>query len=297
MMDTAHRASPDENQPAVLRTLRPDDLPRALELSTEAGWNQNEADWRWLLDSCRGYGIEMPGHGLVGTTMVWEIGTTDAWINMVLVTEACRGRGLARRLMEACLHAIKQSGRRALLDATDLGARVYTKLGFSGEDRIIRLRREAATGTVERDASVRLQQLTEARLPEAVALDHAVLGIDRNTLMQNFLPRYAHAAWWLPDATGRMAGFSIGRDGRTAHQVGPLIAPDQNAARALLLQALSNTPGPVLIDVPAVHTVWLEELQAMGFAPRRTFIRMGLDGAAWPTDWNSYFAMAGPDFA
>src|SRR5690606_19988061 len=102
-------------------------------------WNQTEADWQWLLENCRGYGMELSGLGLVGTSMAWEPEPEESWINMVLVTEPCRGRGLARDLMQVCLRDIRQQGRRALLDASDLGEPVYRKLGFSGSERIVRL--------------------------------------------------------------------------------------------------------------------------------------------------------------
>ena len=56
----------------VIRALQPTDLNRCLELSAEANWNQNEADWRFLLGNCRGYGFENEEGILLGTTMVWE---------------------------------------------------------------------------------------------------------------------------------------------------------------------------------------------------------------------------------
>ena len=45
-----------ENQ-VVMRPLNRNDAAQGYALSCEAGWNQNEADWRFLLETCRGYGV------------------------------------------------------------------------------------------------------------------------------------------------------------------------------------------------------------------------------------------------
>lgn len=274
--------------------MRADDLKRGLELSTEAGWNQTEADWQWLLENCRGYGMELPGLGLVGTTMAWEPEPGESWINMVLVTEPCRGRGLARDLMQACLRDIRQEGRRALLDASDLGEPVYRKLGFAGTERIVRL---MLNKRVETNASPakEVKAMESADLEQAVALDRAVAGINRAALLRHLQVRHPGAAWWLADEAGNMLGFSAGRDGRMACQIGPIIAPDRAAAKQLLLRALERTPGPVIFDVPERHADWLAELRAMGFEAGRSFTRMGLDDARWATEWSRYYAIVGPD--
>ncbi len=280
----------------VIRALRTHDLVRCLELSTEAGWNQNEADWRLLLKTCRGYGVELPDRGLVGTTMAWELEGNYSWINMVLVTESSRGQGLARKMMEACLVDVRVGERKALLDATDMGAKVYQKLGFSGEERIVRMRLEenrpeAAPG----DESIVPMGVSD--VDRAVKLDHTVVGIDRRVLLVNFQQRLPTAGWMQSSADGELRSFVLGRDGRLAHQIGPIIAPSRKEARDLLWQALGHTTGPVIIDVPEIHVAWVAELKQMGFVPKRSFIRMGLDRATFPTDWSRYFAICGPDFA
>jgi len=289
--------TPDASPPAQsrrIRALRADDLKRGLELSTEAGWNQTEADWQWLLENCRGYGVELPGFGLVGTTMAWEPEPEESWINMVLVTEPCRGRGLARDLMQACLRDIRQEGRRALLDASDLGEPVYRKLGFSGSERIVRLMLDKHVASSAAPMP-ELKAMKAGDLDRVVALDRAVAGINRAALLRHLHARHPGAAWWLADEAGNMVGFSTGRDGRMAYQIGPIIAPDRAAAKHLLLRALELTPGPVILDVPERHVDWLAELRAMGFEAGRSFIRMGLDDARWATDWSRYYAIVGPD--
>ena len=122
-----------------MRPLRLSDLVRCVELSAEVGWNQNEGDWRFLIQHGFSYGIERSEEGLVATTVAWPLGGRLVWINMVIVRRECRGQGLATRLLNECWADTAARGQVACLDATDAGARVYGRMGFAGSARIVRL--------------------------------------------------------------------------------------------------------------------------------------------------------------
>src|SRR5215469_3202658 len=100
------------------------DAPGGLALSTEAGWNQNEADWRFFLAKGIVLGVRDRGRHLVATAALLPYGATDVWISMVLVTATHRRRGLATRLVDACLDTAKSLGVTSWLDATPAGAAV-----------------------------------------------------------------------------------------------------------------------------------------------------------------------------
>lgn len=284
-----------------VRTLSHDDLARCVELSSEAGWNQNEGDWRFLIERGYGYGIEMPGKGLVATTGAWSMGGVLAWINMVLVTPSWRGRGLAGALLSRCLADTKSRGQIALLDATDLGAQVYEKLGFAGTRRLVRLKRSGDHLKVPRaevcDMGWEVRLLTDRDLDAVHRLDSEVLGASRRPLLAALLQRCPQASWVLLDASKKVRGFLMSRGGRSARQLGPLVVDEVRHARVLVTRALGQVSGPVFIDVPEDHLVWMGELAKWGFNPQRRFRRMGQDGVEMATDWSRYLAMAGPDFA
>jgi GNAT superfamily N-acetyltransferase len=105
------------------------DAQAGLVLSTEAGWNQNEADWRLFLSKGVVFG-KRDGARLVSTAALLPYSGSNAWISMVLVTPDFRRRGIATRLVDACLAVAKQRGLTTWLDATPAGATVYGPLGF-----------------------------------------------------------------------------------------------------------------------------------------------------------------------
>jgi GNAT superfamily N-acetyltransferase len=283
----------------LIRNLGQRDVERGLVLSTEAGWNQTTLDWNLLMQTCHGWGVELPDQGLVGTAMVWPLSGSHAWINMVLVGVAFRGHGLALSMMKTILRELTQQGRVAFLDATAMGQGLYHKLGFNDGPELVRLATERAVifeakaGRPEN--GVRLMLAVD--LPQVAILDDEVFGFNRLELLQNFHERYPHAAWVHQTADGKLTGFITARDGRDATQVGPLVATNRDDARRLLMCALSVINGPVIIDVPATDQKWLKELAALGFVPKRSFNRMTRGEVVLATNWSRYFAISGPDFA
>ena len=284
-----------------LRPLRLSDLVRCVELSAEVGWNQNEGDWRFLIQHGFSYGIERREQGLVATAVAWPLGGKLVWINMVIVRRECRGQGLATRLLNKCWEDTEARGQVAWLDATDAGARVYGRMGFSGSDRIVRLTRIHNPLQVVRTEPLpvgwSVDLATGADLATLRKLDQQVVGVDRGTLIETWMNRDPTAAHVLRDRAGKIRGFLLGRGGRAARQLGPLVVESEAQGRMLVSRALQQQSGPLLIDVPEVHLPWLGVLHQWGFEPQRRFRRMGQQETSLPTDWSRYFATAGPEFA
>lgn len=268
-----------------------------MALSTEAHWNQTEADWAFLIEQADPWGLELPGVGLVATAVGWDLPPTSTWINMVLVTESCRGRGYARRLMQAVLERARDRGMAAALDATVFGAPVYERMGFAGDDRLVRLKRDTAIfSEVDVSGEGAVVPMTSDDMADVMALDLAVLGVSRPAMLSLWRERLPGAAWCQRAAGGELIGFVLGRLGRVATQVGPLIAQDIAGARALLGAVLS-AGAATMIDVPVKQETLIELLQGEGFRADREFRRMATVGGQLPSDWSRYFAAAGPDFA
>ena len=83
--------------------LGPDDALAGLALSTEAHWNQNEADWLFFLSQGTVFGVRDHDGHLVASAALLPYTSGNAWISMVLVTAGWRRRGLATKLVDACI--------------------------------------------------------------------------------------------------------------------------------------------------------------------------------------------------
>ena len=94
-----------------IRVMNLDDVPLGCRLSGAVGWNQLPADWHRLLslEPAGCFVAECDGQP-VGTTCVTRFDTI-AWISMVLVDAAHRGRGIGTQLMRHAIAWLDQCGR------------------------------------------------------------------------------------------------------------------------------------------------------------------------------------------
>lgn len=264
--------------------LAPDDLADCLALSTEAGWNQLAADWQLMLAAGAGFGIRRGGR-VVATSIALPFAPATGWISMVLVTARQRRRGFGTGVLKAAIAWLGARRLSPFLDATPAGEGVYAPLGFRGLDRLARWRGAAGAGAP--DPAVR--EIAAADLAGILAADAAAFGADRAAVLRDLVARDGFRGW-----IERSGGFLLSRRGRTATQLGPLVAADPTAARALLATALASLDGPVLADVFDREADLAALLAGHGLAVERRFARMALGPAARPASPTLRLA-AGPE--
>lgn len=291
----------DASAPVRLEPLRADDLAGALALSASAHWNQCEADWRMLLTLGRGWGIHaLDNQGrrcLAASIIVLPHGDRVAWVSMVLVLPEFQRRGFAAQLLRHALSALTSKGMLGLLDATPAGHAVYLQEGLRDTWGFARYRREGSvdgSAQIDRPACSATRPLYEADWPAIAALDAPAFGADRIGLLRSLALRLPQAARVLEQG-GRLRGFVLGRDGREASQIGPLVAADLAVANALLADALRELPGPVYVDLLDSRRALLPWLQQQGFVFQRPFTRMVHGALDAPGDAAQVVLAAGPE--
>ncbi|MCW5658146.1 MAG: GNAT family N-acetyltransferase [Burkholderiaceae bacterium] len=290
-------ASTEPDAAAAIVPLRLQDLPGALALSLSANWNQNEADWRSMLTLGRGFGIHAAADDgvtrLAASVVVLPYGDDFAWVSMVLVLPAFRRRGYASLLLRHALAGLSAQGRAAVLDATPAGHAVYVQEGFIDTWGFARYRREARPDGAAMSGATR--PLRDADWPAIEALDTPAFGANRGALLRALAQRLPLAAR-VAEQGGRVIGFVLGRDGREATQVGPLIAADDAVAHQLLADTLVALPGPLYLDLlDRRRALLLPWLQAQGFQFQRPFTRMVHGRRDAPGDAATIVLAAGPE--
>jgi GNAT superfamily N-acetyltransferase len=258
------------------------DAPAGLVLSTEAHWNQNEADWRFFLSKGIVFGVR-DKERLVATAALLPYSAGNAWISMVLVTMKWRRRGVATQLVDACLNAARKRELTSWLDATPDGAAVYGPLGFTPTLQLRRLRLENA-----KPAEAPLP-LSTCSLDEFIARDSRGMGFDRSALLAEFGGRSGSRV--LSDGNA----MAIVRGGRTARHIGPVLADDPAGALALVHAVVQSETGPLLLDAVSSHDAFVGALIGSGWIIERTFQRMRF-GRATAQAEALPFAVAGPEF-
>jgi GNAT superfamily N-acetyltransferase len=261
-------------------------------LSIEAGWNQNVTDWRFMLRAGRGFGLRGADGRWEASSLVLPLGDELAWISMVLVTQARRRRGVGTGLLKRCIAEVQASGAVAGLDATEQGRPIYLPLGFRD---LYSIRRWHFDGVRTAPPAVSMQPVGPGDLLALALYDRPRSGMDRPALLTNLFTRQPGRAWMAQTAKGGASGFVLGREGRTATSIGPVVADDEATGLALIAKAASAAPGPFIIDVPEAHAGIHRWLEGQGAVSPRGYMRMTLGKAPGLDDPRHLFALAGPE--
>ena len=272
------------------------DLPDAEALVREAGWNQVAADWEIFRALGTVY-VARAGGRVVATAATLPYGEF-AWISMVLVAGEQRRRGLGTRLLKLCMAALNESGHIAVLDATPEGRPLYRALGFEdawGFHRLARRQAQPMSKVPPRPDGTTIRPIADADWTALCAYDALAFGADRSALLQRLRGRLP-AAELVAQRGDRIAGFMLGRNGRSAAQIGPLIAEDDAVARALLGRAIPAIESPIYLDLADAKTAIRAWLAECGFSAQRPLTRMLYRRATSFDDTSRTFAVIGPEF-
>src|SRR6478609_2972712 len=177
-------------------------------LSIEAGWNQNLADWRFMLSAGRGFGLRGADGKWEASSLVLPLGEELAWISMVLVTKARRRGGVGTGLLKRCIGEVTASGAVAGLDATEQGRPIYLPLGFRDLYKISRWHFDGVKEVPSTDA---VRPMTAADLPAVLAYDRSFSRMERASLLTHLAARQPAMAF-VARSAGRLSGFVLGRE-------------------------------------------------------------------------------------
>lgn len=266
--------------------LGPQHLGGCLALSQAANWNQNEADWRLMLGIGHGWGISVAGGTLAASTLVIPF-EGFAWVSMVLVRPEHRGKGYASRLLRVAIADLEKRALTPVLDATPAGREVYRLEGFRDTWGFKRYALPKKSPVEKRSG---MRALAGGDWERILELDRRAFGASREPLLRDLARRLPQAALVVPEK-----GYVLGREGREALQLGPLVATDEETAIRLLSQALRAVQPPLYVDVVDHAPVLRGWLEAHGFAFQRPFTRMVRGAASAPGYEKLVYCVAGPE--
>lgn len=264
-----------------LRDMTPDDLAQVHQLSRQVQWPHRIEDWAFLLRVGQGIVAEQDG-AIVGTTMGWAYGPEAACLGMVIVDSAQQGHGIGRKLMDAIIE--KLGSRAIMLNATEEGLALYRKLGFEPVGVIHQHQGTAfslpiaSLGTNER-----IRPMGKRDHSVIAELDRKATGLERAALIAELLKDKAKGV--VLDRNGEAIGFALFRRFGRGYSVGPVVAPDDVGAKALITHWLGSKAGMFMrLDVPRDSNLckWLEDLGLAGVGEVTTMARGGMPYAGGP---------------
>ncbi|KQU91479.1 GCN5 family acetyltransferase [Variovorax sp. Root318D1] len=240
-----------------LRPFEPGDLPAAHAMSSALKWPHRIEDWQFALSLSQGVVAERDGK-VLGTALSWNWGADYATIGLVIVATELQGQRIGNRMMSALLDRL--AGRNVLLHSTVAGRGLYERLGFVTTGEIEQhLGELTALPALAGREGDRLRPLAGADVESLIAIDARGAGMPRGELLRRL---FSQGKTVVLERGGEAAGFAVIRRYGHGDAVGPVAAPDVDAARLLIAGCCRHTEGLLRIDVEAASGLpqWLESL-------------------------------------
>lgn len=285
-----------ENLPIVIRTIQLKDIANCKLLSDAEGWNQTEKDWKLLVDNPQNVCLlAETEHKIIGTATAMNYSDQIAWVGMVLVDEAYRGKGIGKMLISNVLNQLN-SFKSVKLDATPAGQKLYEKFGFKKEYLIHRMTTPLINNFQPFNSSITPEPVLISDIPGLTALDASIFGAERTSLVTSLINENPESSWCIK-RNGRITAFALGRRGRKYHQIGPVFASSLIETIILISQTLLKLAGkPLVVDVPAEKVELVNWLNSIGFVHQRDFVRMYQNQNPCAGKPENQFLICGPEF-
>jgi GNAT superfamily N-acetyltransferase len=253
-----------------IRRLGAADLRRCTALSVDRGWSPEKPKWSMLLAASEVFGLDAPdGKGLAGAVVLTRWGTDLASVGMMLVAARYGRRGLGRALMEHLLHAAGEDCTVTLF-ATDMGRPLYQQLGFEPVRANVSYAGRLAPPAVSLDGTASpagVRPAAKADLPAILAVDRAAFGADREGILSR-LPRFSDHIAVLDSGHGVEGYATAWRNHVTSTVIGPLVAPDGEAAKRLVTHLAARARTKVIrLDLDPDRPELPGWAQAHGLSP------------------------------
>lgn len=210
-------------------------LDGALRLTAQAGWPHRRVDWAKFIGLGSGYVALMDGH-VVGAICITRFGDVAA-INILMVDEKMRGRGLGGHLMKLALE--KADGRECRLVSTTDGLPLYRKLGFREIGTITQ--HQGTVAPVNTPDGV--EWAMRGDIDQIINVDRIATGMDRRALLSTLWDEARFAVIRNSDET---IGYAALRPFWRGELAGPVVARSSDEAQRLLSFLFSNRTGAFL---------------------------------------------------
>ncbi|WP_339947642.1 GNAT family N-acetyltransferase [uncultured Albimonas sp.] len=250
-------------------TIRPaakEEFAIALDWAAAEGWNPGLDDLDAFMGADpRGFWMAWKDGAPVSCISVVRYSAEFGFLGFYIAAPQARGTGLGLAIWEAGMHYLGE--RTVGLDGVPAQQENYRRSGFEWVGRNIRFTGPPAA-LPPAPAGIELRAPVQGDLPAILTLDRTCFGSPRD--------RFA-AEWILPAPgvrrrslvafrEGGVAGFGTIRECRDGFKIGPLFAPDPEAAQALFagLCALAPAGASVNLDVPEGNVAAVAMAEAAG---------------------------------
>ncbi|MEX3714635.1 GNAT family N-acetyltransferase [Cytobacillus horneckiae] len=249
-------------QKPQLESLNESDIERLIQLSTSVGWDYDYDEIKTIPSSGKVFGHKTENGEVVSSAAIIPYDTNIASIGLVIVKRNYRGMGLAKEVMQKCIHFANKS-MPIILIATDEGQPLYKKLGFNNIASIKKYFCYQPLRSVIANEKYTLEAMKNENFTNVVHIDEQAFGAKRQTFLIHRM-RQAKECIVLKEGDS-VKGFGMAIACRDYLRLGPIIAPNTAAALLIIHRLAENHTGTIRIDVPAEQIEFTQAIESEGF--------------------------------
>ncbi|MDK3016221.1 GNAT family N-acetyltransferase [Pseudodonghicola flavimaris] len=237
---------------------------RVSDWAAAEGWNPGASDMACFARvDPQGFFAGRRKGEMVASISVVNYGTDFAFLGFYIVQPELRGQGHGLRLWQA---AMEHAGDRVVgLDGVVAQQANYQRSGFDLAYRNIRF--GGVIGPMAPEPGLELRPVT-APFAALERMDAEVFPATRSAFWEAWLTAPGHRSVAAFDGAA-LAGFGTLRACQSGYKVGPLVARDLGAARAVLGELTRDLPAgaEVFLDVPEPNVEAVVMAKGLGLRP------------------------------
>lgn len=270
------------------------DIKDLLVLSKLEKWDYSEADLHTIFSSGDVFGHRNEKGNIVSSVAVILYKNQSAFIGMVIVRKDYRKQGLAGQLMKHCLQTLSPEVN-AYLIATKEGEHLYKKAGFKTVDYVSKYISSEYIPRAFKTSGVYTRSLTRRDFKEVVKLDEAAFGDNRKLFLKSRIQQ-AEKAVVLQNEQNKMTGYGLAVRTPSNIVIGPVIAPNAEAAMLVIDELAKNYKEKLRIDLSSHEETLKKLMENHGFQLQNEPPVMAYGVNPLPARQGNLFAIAAQAF-
>lgn len=242
------------------RLMQRDDLETVLEWAAGEGWNPGLEDSDpFLAADPEGFFLAEVNGQMAAAISVVNHSDAFAFLGLYICRPELRARGIGFALWN---HAINHAGTRTIgLDGVADQQDNYRKSGF-----VLAGSTKRFEGRVSGGATQGIRAVMPPDIPALIDLDELANGFRKEKFLTRWIEGGDTRSTVLLQPGAAIEGFATIRRCRKGAKIGPLIAPDANAAMRLIRAAADTMHEEhVIVDVAETNEPLIARLADLGF--------------------------------
>lgn len=256
-----------------IRTMSNEDLPFAVRITGQMGWNLVEDDFKFMIAlEPEGCFVAIDNGERIGLATTISYGNIG-WFGNLVVNKAYRNKGAGSKLVKHSIeYLLRKHVKTVGLYAYENRIHFYNRLDFKYDSDFIVMKGKGFPSPSNSNA----KRAQESDIAKVVEFDESCFGSSRRKLLEPILLDQDNLCYTVTE-NGHVSAYVVAKVYRGMAELGPLVCPvgRNSLAVELLKMILDKLNGvEVSLFLPTKETTTINMLEGKGFTGEFHVVRM-----------------------